>query len=60
MADNYFFETLVRVHRAREGAPYTGQKPAAPDFGPAIPAGAKALEAGPVEPVVKLLTDAIQ
>ena len=24
LADRYFFETLVRVHRAGEGAPYTG------------------------------------
>jgi hypothetical protein len=28
LADLYFFETLVRVHRAGEGAPYTGLKPA--------------------------------
>jgi hypothetical protein len=28
MADLWFFETLVRVHRAQEGAPYTGLKPA--------------------------------
>ncbi len=24
LADMYFFETLVRIHRAGEGAPYTG------------------------------------
>jgi hypothetical protein len=28
LADRYFFETLVRVHREGEGAPYTGIKPA--------------------------------
>jgi len=60
MADNYFFETLVRVHRAGEGASYTGLKPAGRDLGPAIPAGDKALETGSVEPLVKLLTDAVQ
>lgn len=60
LADMYFFETLVRVHRAGEGAPYTGIKPAGRDLGPAIPAGDKALETGSVEPVVKLLTDAVQ
>ena len=27
LADTYFFETLVRVHRAGEGEPYTGLKP---------------------------------
>jgi hypothetical protein len=57
LADTYFFETLVRVHRAGEGAPYTGLKPAGRDLGPAIPAGDKALETGAAEPLVKLLTD---
>ena len=28
VADRWFFETLVRVHRAGEGEPYTGLKPA--------------------------------
>jgi hypothetical protein len=28
LADRFFFETLVRIHRAVEGAPYTGLKPA--------------------------------
>lgn len=28
LADTYFFETLVRVHREGEGEPYTGLKPA--------------------------------
>ena len=28
LADMYFFETLVRIHRAGEGAPYTGLKAA--------------------------------
>jgi hypothetical protein len=55
--DMYFFETLVRIHRAGEGAPYTGLKPAGRDLGPAIPAGDKALETGSVEPVEKLLAD---
>ena len=35
LADTYFFETLVRIHRAGEGAPYTGLKPAGRDLGPA-------------------------
>jgi hypothetical protein len=46
MADRYFFETLVRVHRAGEGAPYTGLKPAGRDLGPAIPLADKAVETG--------------
>jgi uncharacterized protein DUF6448 len=60
LADRYFFETLVRVHRSGEGAPYTGLKPAGRDLGPAIPAGDQALENGKVEPLVKLLTDEMQ
>jgi len=57
LADRYFFETLVRVHRAGEGAPYTGLKPAGRDLGPALPAADKALEDGVLEPVVALLTE---
>ena len=60
LADRYFFETLVRVHRAGEGAPFTGLKPAGRDLGPAIPAADKAIDDGSVEPVVKLLSDAMQ
>ncbi len=56
LADHYFFETLVRIHRAGERAPYTGLKPAGRDLGPAIPATDKTLEDGSVEPVIKLLT----
>jgi Family of unknown function (DUF6448) len=37
VADRLFFETVVRVHRAGEGAPYTGLKPAGLSFGPVIP-----------------------
>lgn len=60
LADMYFFETLVRVHRAGEGAPYAGLQPAGRDLGPAIPAADKALEDGKVEPLLKLLTEAMQ
>ena len=60
LADKYFFETVVRLHRQGEGAPYTGLKPAGTDFGPAIPAADRSLESGLVEDVVALLTDAVQ
>jgi len=56
-ADMYFFETLVRIHRAGEGAPYTGIEPAGLDLGPAIPAADKAIETGSIEQLLKLLTD---
>jgi hypothetical protein len=60
LADRYFFETLVRVHRAGEGAPYTGLKPAGGDLGPAIPAADKALDEGSLRPVLTLLTMAME
>jgi Family of unknown function (DUF6448) len=60
LADMYFYETLVRIHRAGEGAPYSGLKPAGRDLGPAIPAGDKALETGDIEPVVKLVSEKIE
>lgn len=60
LADLFFFETLVRVHRAGEGASFTGLKPAGRDLGPAIPAADKAIEEGSVEPVVELLSAAMQ
>ena len=60
LADRFFFETLVRVHRAGEGAPFTGLKPAGRNLGPAIPAADEAVRVGSVEPVRRLLTAAIQ
>jgi hypothetical protein len=60
LADVYFFETLVRVHRAGEGASYTGLKPAGRDLGPAIPEADRALETGDVEPLVRLLAGATE
>ena len=60
LADRFFFETLVRVHRAGEGAPFTGLKPAGRDLGPAIPAADEAVRVGSVEPVRQLLTDRMQ
>lgn len=59
LADRFFFETVVRLHRAAEGEPFTGLKPAGRDLGPAIPAADKALDEGSVEPLLKLLTDAM-
>lgn len=55
MADMYFFETLVRLHRESEGAPYTGLKPAGTDFVPAIPAGDHALETGSLKELRDLI-----
>jgi len=60
LADTHFFETLVRIHRAGEGAPFAGLKPAGRDLGPAVPAADKALESGSIEQLEKLLTEAMR
>jgi hypothetical protein len=60
LADHYFFETLVRVHRAGEGAPYTGLKPAGGVQDPALAAADKAIDTGKPEAVAKLLVDAVK
>lgn len=50
VADRYFFETLIRVHRAAEGEGFTGLKPAG-SVAPAIAAADQALQSGDVEPL---------
>ncbi|MES2340298.1 MAG: DUF6448 family protein [Pseudomonadota bacterium] len=60
LADRNFFETLVRVHRVGENAPYTGLKPAGRDLGPAIPAADKALESGSEGALTQLLTSEVR
>lgn len=57
LAEMYFFETLVRIHRAGEGAPYTGLKSEPAE--PIIAAADKALESGSVDVLVKHVTDAV-
>lgn len=54
LADHYFFETVVRLHRAGEGEPYTGIEPAGTDLGPIIPVADKALQDGSVDALLKL------
>jgi len=56
LADMYFFETLVRIHRAGENAPYTGLKPAG-TVDPAVAEADKALQSGSVENLVKTVTE---
>lgn len=59
LADMYFFETLVRIHRAGEGAEYTGLKPAG-KIEPPIAAADKSLETGKLEPVAKLVSERME
>lgn len=60
VADRWFFETVVRVHRAGEGAPFTGLKPAGLDVGPAIRAAERALESGSVDGLIEVLCAAVR
>ncbi|MGZ5435945.1 MAG: DUF6448 family protein [Pyrinomonadaceae bacterium] len=54
LADNYFFETIVRLHRTGEGESYTGLKPSGTDLGPVIPVADKAFQDGSAEALLKL------
>src|SRR5512133_1427283 len=54
LADRSFFETLVRVHRSGEGAPYTGLKPAG-HIEPAVAAADKPLPHGQQKPVAQMI-----
>lgn len=60
VADRYFFETVVRLHRAGEGEPFTGLKPAGLDVGPVIPIAEKAIETGSPDDLVAFLTEAVR
>jgi hypothetical protein len=60
VADRHFFETVVRIHRAGEGAPFTGLKPAGLGHGPVVPVAEKAIEDGSPEELVKVLTDTVE
>lgn len=59
LADMYFFETLVRLHRAGEGAGYTGLKPSG-KIEPPIAAADKSLETGKLEGVAKLISERME
>lgn len=59
LADTYFFETFVRIHRAGEGVAYTGLKPAETTVDPGIEAADKAVESGSAKELVAHLNEAI-
>lgn len=59
IADYYFFETVVRLHREGEGESYTGLKPAGTQLSPGIRYADLALEKGSVEDLKSLLVEAV-
>jgi len=60
LADMYFFETLVRVHRAGEGAPYTGIKPAGTPLPAPIAMSDAALEQGNLDELARHIAAAVE
>ncbi|HET9249327.1 MAG TPA: DUF6448 family protein [Actinomycetota bacterium] len=60
VADRYFFDTVVRVHRAGEGAAFTGVKPAGLPVGPVIPIAERAIATGSADDLLGLLEDALR
>jgi hypothetical protein len=59
LADQAFMETVIRLHRAGEGATYTGLKPAGIDYGPVIPAAEHAVETGDLAKLKTVLMEEI-
>jgi Family of unknown function (DUF6448) len=60
LADQAFMETVIRLHRAGEGAAYTGLKPAGTDYGPVIPAADHAVETGDLAKLKAVLAEEIE
>jgi hypothetical protein len=60
VADRWFCETVVRIHRAGEGASFTGLKPAGLDVGPIIPVAERALERGSGAELADLLCTTVR
>jgi len=59
MAERYFMETAVRLHREAEGMSYTGLKPPQP-LPQDVAEAEKALETGNVKPLTNLLSRELQ
>jgi hypothetical protein len=60
LADRAFMETVIRLHRAGEGAAYTGLKPAGGEYGPVIPAAEHAVETGDLTKLEAVLIEEIR
>lgn len=58
--DLLFFETVVRIHRAGEGAPFTGLKPAGLAVDPAIPLAERALQDGSADELADFLSGVLR
>ena len=55
LADRYFLETLIRIHRAGEGEAFDGLKPAGTALDPRVVAADAAIEQGDLAPLAGLV-----
>lgn len=55
LADRYFFETVVRIHRSGEGVPFTGVKPSGTPVDEKIKAADKSLATGNLAPLAAMV-----
>lgn len=55
LADKYFFETVVRLHRSGEGVPFTGVKPSGIPIDEKILAADRSIETGNLFPLKELV-----
>ena len=60
VADRHFLETLVRLHRAYEGAPFTGIKPSGTPVDAAVVKADAALIDGNIDPLADTLANAVR
>lgn len=56
IAEKYFFETLVRIHRSGEGVPFTGVKPHGTPIDGKVIAADKSIEIGNLSPLKDMVT----
>jgi hypothetical protein len=56
LADRFFLETLVRIHRAGEGEPFTGLQPSGVPIDEKVAAADKCIEIGNLSPLKGLVS----
>lgn len=56
LSEKYFFDTLVRIHRAGEGVPFTGVKPSGTPIDGKVLAADKSIETGNLAPLEGMIS----
>jgi hypothetical protein len=60
VADDWFFENAIRLHRAGEGESFTGLKPAGLSEGPVVPRAEKAIATGNPEETIAFILKTVE